>query len=58
MTAQTTAERQRAYKARQLALGLSEVRGIFAHVNDHEAIKAEAAKIARRRARKQLSSNA
>lgn len=43
MTAKTTAERQRAYKASQRRQGLTEVRGIFAKPEKHEAIK-EAAK--------------
>jgi hypothetical protein len=43
MTAKTTAERQRAYKASQRRQGLMEVRGIFAKPAQHQAIK-EAAK--------------
>ncbi len=39
MTAKTTAERQRAYKASQRRQGLTEVRGIFAKPDQHKAVK-------------------
>ena len=48
--AKTSAERQREFRQRKA--GTPEVRGIFAHPDDHEAIKAHAAKLARKRARK------
>lgn len=52
MTAKTNAERQREWRNRskQAAEG-TEVRGIFAHPEDHADVKEAAAKIARRRAR-------
>ena len=49
MTAKTPAERQQAF--RQRLESTPEVRGIFAHPDDHAAIKAEAAKLARKRER-------
>ena len=49
--AKTNAERQRDYRARKAAEKLTEVRGIMAHPDDHQAVKDEAAKIARRRQR-------
>jgi hypothetical protein len=49
--AMTNAERQREFKLRQAAKGFREVRGIYAHTDDHKAIKEDAAKINRRRAR-------
>ena len=52
MTAKTTAERQREFRARKAQLAEQEVRGIFAHVDDHSAIKVQADKITRRRERK------
>jgi hypothetical protein len=45
MTAKTTAERQRAYKASQRRQGLMEVRGIFAKPAQHQAIKEAARKV-------------
>ena len=51
MTAKTTAERQREFRARQAGQQATEVRGIFAHPDEHRAVKDEAAKINRRRAR-------
>lgn len=45
MTAQTTTERQRAYRARQKAALLSEVRGIFLPQSMHAALKAHARKL-------------
>lgn len=50
--AKTNAERQRQFRARKAAeQNETEVRGIFAHPDDHQAVKDEAAKINRRRAR-------
>ena len=43
MTAKTTAERQKAFRAELKRQGLTEVRGIFAKLEQHQAIK-EAAK--------------
>lgn len=51
-TAKTNAERQRAFRKRKADTEVAEVRGIFAHVEDHESIKAYADKLARKRARK------
>lgn len=51
--AKTNAERQREYRARQAQQNQTEVRGIFAHPDDHQAVKDEAAKINRRRQRAQ-----
>lgn len=39
MTAKTTAERQRAYRARKAAAQLIEVRGIFAPREKHSGIR-------------------
>jgi len=47
--AQTPAQRVAAFRARKAAAQLSEVRGIFAHADDHAAIKAAAAKINKKR---------
>jgi hypothetical protein len=49
--AKTNAERQREFRARKAQTEATEVRGIFAHPDDHQQIKDEAAKIARRRQR-------
>ena len=49
--AKTNAERQREFRARHADQQATEVRGIFAHPDDHQAVKDEAAKINRRRAR-------
>ena len=51
MTAKTNAERQREFRARQAEQKATEVRGIFAHPDDHQDIKAHAQKVARRRLR-------
>ncbi len=56
-TAKTPEERernaryQREYRARRAEQQATEVRGIFAHPDDHAEVKEAAAKIARRRAR-------
>jgi hypothetical protein len=50
--AKTNAERQRAFRERRATeQQLTEVRGIFAHPDDHAEVKEAAAKIARRRQR-------
>lgn len=50
--AKTNAERQREFRARKLnEQQATEVRGIFAHRDDHAEVKAAAAKIARKRTR-------
>jgi hypothetical protein len=49
--AKTTAERQREFRARKAEQQATEVRGIFAHADDHEPIKAHAAKLQRARER-------
>lgn len=51
--AKTNAERQREFRQRKAETAATEVRGIFAHPDDHRAVKDEAAKIARRRQRAQ-----
>lgn len=56
-TAKTPEERernaryQREYRARRAEQQATEVRGIFAHPDDHAEVKEAAAKIARRRQR-------
>lgn len=45
-TAKTNAQRQAEHKARRAAEGYKEVRGIVAHVDDHDAIRAAARKMA------------
>ena len=47
----TTAERQREFRARKAAEQQTEVRGVFAHPDDHPAIKDHALKLARKRER-------
>lgn len=49
MIAKANAERQRDFRDRQAEQQATEVRGIFAHQADHAEIKAQAAKVARRR---------
>lgn len=49
--AKTNAERQREFRARKAETVTTEVRGIFAHPDDHAEVKEVAAKIARRRQR-------
>ena len=49
--AKTNAERQRELRERRAKELTAEVRGIYAHLDDHESIKEAAAKINRRRAR-------
>ncbi len=50
-TAKTSAERQAAFRQRKADTEATEVRGIFAHPDDHAEVKEAAAKIARRRLR-------
>ena len=45
----TNAERQRAFRARKAAQAATEVRGAFAHPDDHQAVKGYAAKLAKKR---------
>jgi hypothetical protein len=52
VTAKTTAERQRALRQARADAGLVEVRGVWLHPDDHEAIKTLAAKLQRKRERK------
>ena len=49
--AKTNAERQRAFRARKAAQTAAEVRGVFANLDDHQAVKDYAAKLARKRAK-------
>jgi len=49
MIAKTAAERQRALRQARADAGLTEVRGIYSHPEDHAAIKAHAAKLLRKR---------
>lgn len=51
MTAKTAAERQAARRARAKAEGAAEVRGIFAPLDLHEAIKAAAARLVKKHAK-------
>lgn len=44
------AERQRAFRQRKAAQAATEVRGVFAHPDDHQAVKAYAAKLSKMRA--------
>lgn len=47
----TNAERQVAFRKRQAEQQATEVRGIFAHKDDHAALKSYAAKLAKKRAK-------
>jgi hypothetical protein len=51
MPAKTTAERQRALRQARADAGLVEVRGVWLHPDDHDAIKTLAAKLQRKRER-------
>lgn len=51
----TGAERQRRFRERKRSLLLLEVRGVFAHLDDHLAIKRYALKVSSRRARLEAS---
>ena len=46
MTVKTTAQRQAALRARRLALGLAEVRGIYLPIALHQKIKQQALALA------------
>jgi len=48
--AKTSTERVRDLRDRKAKIGHAEVRGVFAHVEDHQAIKLAAQKIVRKRA--------
>lgn len=50
--AKTLSERVTESKARKIAAGLREVRSLWAHPDDHEAIRAHASRLARARAKK------
>jgi hypothetical protein len=52
VTAKTTAERQRLLRERRLALGQTRLE-VYAHPEDHEPIKTLAAKLQRKRNRKE-----
>jgi len=47
--AKTTAQRQREFRQRKALQAAIEVRGIFAHPDDHPPIKAYAGKLRRKR---------
>ena len=47
----TNAERQRAFRARKAGQTKTEVRGLFAHPDDHKSVKDYAAKLARKRSK-------
>jgi hypothetical protein len=47
--AQSNKERQEALRARRLMLGMTEVRGIYLHPDQHAELKAYAKKLAKRR---------
>lgn len=49
--AKTSTQRQREFRARKFTANQAEVRGIFAHLEDHAEVKEAAARIARRRLR-------
>ena len=48
----TNAERQRAFRARKAGQTTTEVRGLFAHPDDHQAIREAAKRLADRLAKK------
>jgi len=48
--AKTNAERQRDYRARKASQNTTEVRGMFAHADDHAGLRAHATKVAKKRA--------
>jgi hypothetical protein len=49
--AKTNTERQREFRARKAEQQATEVRGIFAHPDDHTVVKEAALRISRRRTR-------
>ena len=50
--AKTNAERQRAFRARKAAQTAAEVRGVFAHPDDHPTIREAAKRLADRLTKK------
>lgn len=54
----TNAERQRAFRARKAAQTAAEVRGVFAHPDDHQAVKDYAAKLSKKRAKAEKADGA
>ena len=54
MTAQTTAQRQAALRARQAILGLSEVRGIYLPPSQHAALKSAARQMLRKASKSRI----
>lgn len=52
MTAQTNQERQEAMRARRLMLGMTEVRGMYLHPDDHARLKRFAKRIQAQRLRR------
>jgi hypothetical protein len=58
LIAKTNAQRQAEFRARKIEEAATEVRGIFAHADDHAAIKEHAAKLAKRRERAMLKAPA
>ena len=58
LTAKTGAQRQKKWRDdSKVEAGGTEVRGIFAHPDDHEGIKTYAAKLARKRAKTAAATN-
>jgi hypothetical protein len=55
-TGKSPAERQRDFRARKAEQSLTEVRGIFAHPEDHPKIKSQAARVIAARAKAQQAS--
>ena len=56
--AKTNAERQRAFRARKAAQTAAEVRGVFAHPDDRQAVKDYAAKLSKKRAKAEKADGA
>ena len=54
----TNAERQRAFRARKAGQATTEVRGLFAHPDGHQAVKDYAAKLAKKRAKAEKAAGA
>lgn len=57
MPAQTTKERQEALRARRAMFGQTEVRGIYLHPSDHEAVKRYAKRLRDRQLRRLAQSS-
>jgi hypothetical protein len=51
MTAKTTLQRQKEFRARMTALGLKEIRSLFAHPDDIGKIRAYVGRLVKKRAR-------